>query len=237
MRCAAVLCIVVALALTLSAGVSADNAIVTLGDELRLPVPHGWTVVDEASGHPYRIINDARTSELLIYRSVISAEEAIADETALRQSVDLALEEVIYGLPEAVLLTNTGYFRGDHAAFALDFLAQDSVLGIPLQHRMVCLVYGHPDGYQLMFTLWAKAAAADAEAVYADLLTMQDGLRYVGPARPQVFERRDRRPLVLLLALLPLLALMLARRLRKRRESLEPGTTDDKRRPARDAVQ
>ena len=229
--------IVVGLGLLVPSGRAAAGAgPVELGPDLRLPLPSGWAVVGESPDYPFQIVNEERTAELLVYRSVIEADEQIADEGELREAVDLALEEVIFDLPEVVLLTSTGYYRGNHAAFALDFLAEDSVLGVGLQHRLVCLVYGHPEGYQLMFTLWAKTAAADAAEVYGDLVLMQDGFRYVGPARSDVFERGPGRGTWLLVAAVPAAVLVLLRLRRDRVRSNRAESAQEKRRPTGDAV-
>ncbi len=170
----------------LAAQLCADN-LVRPADEISLPLADGWVVGGEDSGFPIQFVNEDLTAELQIFRSEIPEEDAIADGEQLRRAVDDIVVDVILSLPEAQLLTNTGYQEDNRAWFVLEFSSVDTVTFEDIHHRMMAVLYRHPDGHQLLFTLWGKASTMAPTSVQADFRTMQNGFAYTGPAQRTVF--------------------------------------------------
>lgn len=173
--------------LLLSLASAQGNQILELADELRMPLPGGWAVDSVTAGYPYRLISPDSSSEMLIFRSLISKELAVGSPEDFRFSVDSIINSVILELPQAELLTNNGYSEGDRAWFVLEFLTTDTVMSISLWHRLQGMLYRHPGGDQLMFTLWGRRPVTVAADIGDDFRTIQDGFSYVGPATEDVF--------------------------------------------------
>ena len=170
----------------LAAQLHADN-LVRPADEIRLPLAQGWVAGGGDTGFPIQLVNEDLTAELQIFRSEIPEEDAIVDGTQLCRAVDDIIDDVILSLPESQLLTNTGYQEDNRAWFVLEFSSVDTVTFENVHHRMTAVLYRHPDGHQLLFTLWGKVSTMAPTSVRADLRTMQNGFEYTGPALRAVF--------------------------------------------------
>ncbi len=202
----------------LAAQLHADN-LVRPADEIRLPLADGWVVGGEDSGFPIQLVNEDLTAELQIFRSEIPEEDAIVDGTQLRRAVEDIIDDVILSLPEAQLLTNTGYQEDNRAWFVLEFSSVDTVTFENIHHRMTAVLYRHPNGHQLLFTLWGKASTMAPTSVQTDLRTMQNGFAYTGPAQRTVFAESTDFRWWLLGAVIVVLLLVLRLRRRGTRES------------------
>ncbi len=201
----------------LAAQLHADN-LVRPADEIRLPLAEGW-VAGGDSGFPIQLVNEDLTAELQIFRSEIPEEDAIVDGTQLCRAVDDIIDDVILSLPEAQLLTNTGYQEANRAWFVLEFSSVDTVTFEDIRHRMTAILYRHPNGHQLLFTLWGKASTMAPTSVQADLRTMQNGFAYTGPAQRAVFAESTSYRYWLVAVIAVVLVLMLTiRRTRHRSE-------------------
>ena len=163
------------------------ETIAKLAGEAQVPVTEGWSVGGDTAGYPFQVINDDRTAELLIFRSIISPDEVVTNEKDLRQAVDKVINDVILTLPEAKLLTNTGYFESNRVCFSVEFLSKDTLATEWISHRLNGVLYLHPDGHQILFTLWARAPQKEFSFFEEDLRRMQDGFIYLGAAELEIF--------------------------------------------------
>ncbi len=153
-----------------------------LSGDIALPIADGWEVVDSASGFPYRLGCIDEAAEMTIHQTILSGDDIIASQADLKASVDSVVSGLILDLPEARLLSNTGMQAGNWAAFALEFESQDPGLPSGRRHRLSGVLYYHPDGYQLLFTLWARSATQVWPLIIDDILFMQGGFVYLGQA-------------------------------------------------------
>ena len=165
--------------------VSADDFANLLG-ELSLPVSDGW-IVSDSYDYPFQIIHATGEAELLIFKSVISPEERITDNYALKRSVDKVLEDAILSLPEAQLLANTGLFDKNRLLFTLDFTSVDTLAHQTIFHRLMGIIYQHPDGHQLLFTLWGKRNALAPESFMDEIVFMQNNAEYTGLSTAYIY--------------------------------------------------
>ncbi len=190
---------------------------VRVADEVQFPVPGGWYVISDTTQFPFQLVYGDEAAEILFFRSEISPEEAIADEAALKSSVDEIIEDVVLSLPEAKLLTSTGFYDGKRIGFVLGFTSVDSVHQLTLRHRLQGVLYRHPEGYQILFTVWAKSSLALYDEIAASAQLVQDQFEYTGPCSANVFGTytgRDYWPLFLIAGIV--VALLLAFRPRSR---------------------
>ncbi len=158
-----------------------------LGGEIRLPQPDGWRLGTDSIDFPFQIIDPTETSELLIFRSEITGDGIIRNQQELRGSVDKVVNDIILELPKAQLLSSTGYYDTSRVSFVLDFESSDSATGLVISHRLKGYMYRHPDGHQILFTLWGKTGRDNPPMVMSDIRLMQDGFAYYGPAEAEIF--------------------------------------------------
>ncbi|MDD3732171.1 MAG: hypothetical protein PHU88_07345 [candidate division Zixibacteria bacterium] len=198
-----------------SAGINVE-----LGQEVKIPLPNDWIVATDGSEYPFQLVDTTLSSDIMIFKSDIPHDDLICNDTALKKSVQGVIDEVIMSLPEARILSNTGYFEKYRAGFILEFLSFDTVNLITLQHRLQGIIYRHPDGYQLLFTIWAKSGQATYPAVENSIKLIQGGFDYLGPKLSDVFGARHKIPTflyVFLFLLLGIFFFMRARQLQKAR--------------------
>jgi len=180
------LSVFIAVALLTAAQATGDN-LVRPDEQIRLPLAEGWAVGGDEDGFPILLVNDDLSAELQIFRSEIAEDEAIDDSQELHQAVEGIITDVVLTLPEAELLTNTGYHDPGRVRFVLEFVSFDTTALAEIRHRLVGILYRHPDGHQLLFTLWGKTSNPPSEKVAADLENMQQRFEYFGPAVDDVF--------------------------------------------------
>ncbi len=172
------------LSLTIS---SFAGGFIELAGESKIALADGWRLNGDNVEYPFQIVNEDLTAELLNFRSIISANETIETEQELKLSVDDVIEDVIMTLPDAILLTSTGYFDQNRVWFALDFVSYETETAVQLQQRLKGVIYKHPDGHQILFSLWAKVAVGSPASIMNELRLMQDEFAYTGEAERQIF--------------------------------------------------
>lgn len=176
--------------LLFSTNVSADE-LVRPGDLVQLPLPKTWLAGGDTSGFPINLVNDDLTAEFQIFRNELPKSGAIADGTQLRRAVDDIISDVIMELPNARLLTNTGYTEDNRVWFVLEFSSYDTTQVSEMRHRLMGVLYRLPNNDQLLFTLWGKASADAPASVQSDFRVMQAGFRYTGESADYPFDQSD----------------------------------------------
>jgi len=191
---------------------------VQLADDSRIPLADGWHLAIDSGAYPFQLINAEGTAELLIFRSVIAQGEAIRNEQQLKASVDLVIQDVIMTLPEVKLLSSTGYNDDNRVGFALDFISYDEEREVNVLHRLKAVLYQRPDGDQLLFSLWGKAAVNAEPAAMNEIRFMQEEFAYSGDYELQIFSSAtgyDWYLIGFLFALLIVMVFVIKRRQRK----------------------
>ncbi|NOY88571.1 MAG: hypothetical protein GXO93_04155 [FCB group bacterium] len=183
------------------------NSFVDLAHEIKLPLPSSWQLSGDSDSYPFQIVNDKRNADLLIFKSIISKEGMITKTEELKKSVDNVIKDVVQTLPEGQLLTNTAYSEQKRVWFVLEFLSLDTLTNKKIYNRLKEVLYRHPDGYQILFTLWARAPQNESAGIHEDLRFMQSGFSYYGKAEDNVYPSPSsiNWPLVVLLILLVIL--------------------------------
>lgn len=191
---------------------------VQLADDARIPLADGWYLAVDSGAYPFQLINTEATAELLIFSSVISGDESIRNEQQLKASVDLVIQDVIMTLPEVKLLSSTGYNDENRVGFALDFISYDEDREVNVLHRLKAVLYQRPDGDQLLFSLWGKAAVTAGPTAINEIRFMQEGFAYRGDYELQIFSSAtgyDWYLIGFLFAMLIVMLFVLKRRQRK----------------------
>lgn len=166
---------------------SPETQLVDLCGEIILPVPTGWSLAGEDCDYPLAVVNETWSAELLIFRTEIAPDAAISNVGELKAAVNGVIDEVIMTLPDARLISSTGYHDTSRARFELEYMSVDTAAQITLCHRLLGIIYRHPDGYQLLFTLWAKSPLDVYTPISSEIRCMQNGFTYAGPAEEDVF--------------------------------------------------
>lgn len=167
--------------------VSYSAELLHIGKDVQLPLPDHWLPGSDTLALPAQLVHDEYPAEVLVFRSEIAEDAVITDETTLRAAVDLVIEDVIMALPEAKLLTSTGFYDGHRAGFVLEFTSVDSIGGRSLRHRLKGFIYRHPDHHQMLFTVWGKSTVDDYPELEESLVFIQDGFEYRGEYTASVF--------------------------------------------------
>jgi hypothetical protein len=139
-------------------------------------------------------MSDDYNAEILISRSVISPDEIVSDKGDLKQSIQDVLDEIIPDLPQSKLLTSSGFHDGYRASFVIEFFSLDTTDGSRLRHRFKGILYRHPNGHQLLFTVWGKARAQEYFLHAEAIKLIQDEFRYLGAREEAVFPPHDNIP-------------------------------------------
>lgn len=191
---------------------------IQLADDARVPLANGWVLAVDSGAYPYQFINSEGNAELLIFKSVIEGDESIRDDQQLKAAVDLAIKDVIMTLPDARLLSSTGYNEDSRVGFALDFLSFDGEREVNVLHRLRAVLYQLPDGNQLLFSLWGKAAADANPSAMNEIRFMQEEFAYKGDYDLKVFSSAtgyDWYLIAFLFAMLMVMLFVIKRRQRK----------------------
>ena len=184
-----ILYIVIGIAL-LAGTVTADD-FVRLADEIQIPLQEGWELGPDTSDYPFQLVHSDPGAELLIHRTEISADESLHSEQELKEAVGFVVEDLILKLPEARLLTSSGYYEDYRTGFVIDFLSKDHSGDGELRHRFNGVIYRHPDGHQLMFTLWARAAVGQYDEIANSIQFIHSEFAYTGPYMDEVLAPRQ----------------------------------------------
>lgn len=163
--------------------------IIELADEIRIPLPTNWAVYSDSSGYPYTIINEDESVELSIHKSQISENNKISTKEELRLSVDQVIKDIILTLPAGFYYTNTGNFADNNLNFVLEFVSKDTIAEDQIYHRLKGVLYNHPDGHQILFTLWGQTDEAHMSILRNEILFAQDNFAYTGPAEVMTLQK------------------------------------------------
>jgi hypothetical protein len=211
------------LAILMLAAVPAIAGMVRLGDEVEMPVSEGWEVLGDSSSYPFLLMASDKQAELLLFKSTIDQDGSIDDQAALKASVDRVIDSVILTLPEAKMLTSSGYSGGDNVRFILEFTSQDQAENTMVRHRMMGVLYRTENGNQDLFTLWGRAAFADYPAYEEALVGMQRDFRFVGEHASEVFmASTNSRMLSVGAPILLVIALVALLHIRQRQKLVKP---------------
>jgi len=201
---------------------------VELGEQIKIPLPDNWIVASDGSDFPFQLVDTNLTSDIMIFKSDIPQEDIITNDEELKQSVQGVIDDVILSLPEARILSNTGYFEQYRTGFVLEFLSFDTVNVITLRHRLLGLIYQHPDGHQILFTVWAKSGEDTYPAMENSIRMIQDEFNYSGPRTGDVFNPSRSVPTYLYIILFMLLGLFFFLRTRQLQRSRVRFANDEK---------
>ena len=197
--------------------------LLTFVDECRMPVVDGWEVLGDPADYPIELIHENYAADFSIFKSKFGPDEAVTTSDELRYAVEGVLDQVISELPSSRLLTNTGYYHTSSTGFILEFESTETEGASTVLHRMYTALYTLPDGSQVMFTLWAKATAADYSLVEPSIRYMQEQFAYFGEHRDQVFpDQRSRRWQYMAMLVGVVMVVWLVRRQRLRRAAFRP---------------
>lgn len=184
---------------------------VRIADEAEFPLPDNWYLTTDTLSFPVQLVYENELAEILLFESQLAVEDIITNQDELRGSVDLVIEDAIGALPEGKLQTSTGFYDGYRAGFVLEFASTDSATSTLIQHRLKGIIYRHPEGYQLLFTIWGKCAQADYGELREAMEFVQDGFFYRGEYEEDIFGERPMSYWPIVLLGLALVGLMLFR--------------------------
>jgi hypothetical protein len=148
--------------------------------QLQLEVPDPWTVMNTQFEYPVDITTNGGAVELQIFRTDLEPGQSISTPEELKISVQRVVDSVILSLPDAKLISNTGFDETQRVGFALEFISTDDNSSV-LRHRLMGWLYRHPDGHQMLFTLWGKGTVQDYSPHDNEIRQMQAGFEYTGP--------------------------------------------------------
>ncbi|MBI5267068.1 MAG: hypothetical protein HY851_07535 [candidate division Zixibacteria bacterium] len=160
---------------------------VSIGHDLSLNLPPGWMVISDTLALPVHLACDPLNTQMSVFRSEFSGSDRVGSQEELKKSVQKVIDEVILTLPDARLLTSSGFDRGDQAGFVLEFTSTDTTALLPLRHRFEGLLYRLPDDRQVLFTLWAKAPVDYFALADSSIRAVQASFEYTGPKEAAVF--------------------------------------------------
>jgi len=209
-------------------GTVAGSGYVDLAGEIKIPLPDNWLVGSDGDEYPFQLVDTNLTSEILIFKSVLKPEEVITNEVELEKAVQKVIEDVILKIPEARLLTNTGYYEQFRTGFVLEFLSIDTVNLVTLQHRFQGLIYRLPEGGQLLFTIWAKSTIDLYPSLEPSIKLIQGEFNYTGPQESNVFLRENSFPIQYIVVIFLILGLFFLLRLRRSQRNDLSSTGDEK---------
>jgi hypothetical protein len=164
---------------------------VRIAGEIEVPLPDNWCLTTDTAVLPVQLVCDDYPAEILVFQSEIADDDLITDQSQLKKSVDLVIDEVISTLPEGQLRVSTGFYEGARAGFVLEFASRDSLSGLPLEHSIKGIIYRISPDRQRLYTVWGKATAAAFPQVKETIRLVQDGFVYRGAQEPEVFGARS----------------------------------------------
>jgi len=155
--------------------------------EISYSTPPNWIQITSDGSYPVRIINDLWEGEIDIFRSELAEHEMVRDEKEMERSVRDVIDNFVMDFPRALVLSNTGYNEESRLRFEIEFISVDTTADRKIQHRLVGLIYRHPDNHQILFTLWGRTPVEHYDMVGDDIKLVQSSFRYTGPAADSVF--------------------------------------------------
>ncbi len=190
----------------------------SIGNDLSIDQPYGWMIISDTLTLPVHLVNDGESAQLSVFRSEFSGSSVIRSDADLRISVQRVIDEVILTLPEARLLTSTGYDRTDRAGFILEFVSRDTTARVELRHRFEGVLFRLGNGNQVMYTLWAKVPKDLYAGAEEDFKAMQASFEFNGSKDASVFPPKYS-PYMVTLVLVVLAAGILVFAYRRRTQS------------------
>lgn len=154
--------------------------------QLQMEVPDTWTVMNTQFEYPVDITTSGGEVEFQIFRTDLEPGQSINTTDELKISVQRVVDSVILDLPNAKLITSTGYDETERSGFALEFVSTDGAATV-IRHRLMGWLYRHPDNHQILFTLWAKGTVQEFSPHENEIRQMQAGFAYTGPHEGMVF--------------------------------------------------
>ncbi len=159
----------------------------SIGNDLSLEIPFGWSIISDTLTLPVHLVNDGQSAQLSVFRSEFTGTSVIRSDAELRASVQRVIDEVILTLPEARLLTSTGFDETDRAGFILEFVSRDTSARVDLRHRFEGVLFRLGSGNQVMYTLWAKVPKELYAGAEGDFKSMQASFEFDGSKDASVF--------------------------------------------------
>lgn len=193
-------------------------------DEIYLSIPDGWAIYDSARAYPVLVYNENINANLMIYKAVLEPDETVLSADDLKPSIDRVIEEIVNELPQAALLSNSGYFEENRVRFVLEFNSLDTVENIKIWHRLSGYIYAHPSGNQLLYTLWGRVPDEADKQNQEAIKLLQESFVYVGPMKSAIFADNEGVGSILIYSgviLTLFLAMILMRKNRTRLNNLE----------------
>lgn len=201
--------------LTAAQELPGTNSFVELPGSVSLPLPSGWRVLGAPESFPVAVIDHNSGGRLLVFRTTLDENERIAGAADFHIAVNRVIDSVVLQMPDAILLTSLGNYARNRADFTVEFQTMDTLSGEAMYHRLAGILYRHPDGQQLLFSLWAQVQQAAYFGIHGNLEQMQSGFRYSGPQEEFVFAAAPSRMrwfVVLLIGIAAALVIMRQRR-------------------------
>ena len=179
------------------------GAVSTLpASNLVLDIPPGWSVVGDSSAFPVQIVHENGDAEFLVFRTDLARDESVSGREELKLSVQRIIDSVIMPLPQAQLISSTGYDETERAQFALEFRSGTPGDRLRLQHRLVGYLYRAEDNHQILFTLWGRGLATSFADRHDAIVAMQNSFKFVGPHEAVVFAKGMRKWVLVAVVLL-----------------------------------
>lgn len=155
---------------------------INVDSEFSIITNDSWAVDDDHTEYPYRIVQIENKGEMLIFKSIIDQSDEITDNDDFKKAVQEVIDDIILTMPDARIMTNSGSSQDDHLNFVLEFDSYDTLTNHTIIHRVKSYIYRHPEGFQVLFSLWGRVISGSEDETMVDIKTFQDQFEYLGPA-------------------------------------------------------
>ena len=193
------------IAVAMTGSISAESR--TFFGEISLSIPPDWSLTGDSTVYPIQFVHQDGDAEFLIFRTALAKDEAVSSRAALKGAVQRIVDSVIMGLPQAKLVSNTGYDEKERVQFALEFISSSAGDNLPIRHRLTGYLYRALDGRQILFTLWGRGLLAHFQDKLPQILNMQNSFEFTGPHDPTVFGTSPRKWFMVILLCLIVVAI------------------------------
>ncbi len=155
--------------------------------EFRVAVPSDWSPSGDTTVYPIQLVHQDGDAEFLIFRTELAKDEVVSSRAELKVAVQRIVDSVILTLPQAKLISNTGYDEKERVQFALEFISSSAGDNMPIRHRLIGYIYRTLDGRQILFTLWGRGTLGHFQDKLPQILAMQNSFEFTGPHDATVF--------------------------------------------------
>jgi hypothetical protein len=193
--------------------------------EFRVAVPSEWSPSGDTTGYPIQLVHQDGDAEFLIFRTELAKDEVVSSRAELKIAVQRIVDSVILTLPQAKLISNTGYDEKERVQFALEFISSAAGDNMPMRHRLTGYIYRTLDGRQILFTLWGRGILARFQDKLPQVLAMQNSFEFTGPHDATVFGTSSGKWFMVIL--LSLIVIALAGYSHSRRRAVQDMAEDD----------